>query len=101
MKKLKLAAGLFACCMAWIPIQAFAVNLHDEATMTEQEKLMKEYSDIIVNLVNNERVFYRGLEEISTFPALNEITCVRAEETSQFYGHTRPDGSLVFFCIER
>ncbi len=100
MKKLKLAAGLLACCMAWIPIEASAVNLHDEATMTEQEKLLKEYSDIIINLVNNERVFYRGLEEVSTFPALNEITCVRAEETSQFYGHTRPDGSLCFSALK-
>lgn len=100
MKKLKIAAGLLACCMAWTPIQAFAVNLHDEATMTDREKELKEYADIVINLVNNERVFYRGLEEVSTFPALNEITCVRAEETSQAYGHVRPNGSLCFSALK-
>ncbi|MDE5753819.1 MAG: hypothetical protein K2H89_04680 [Oscillospiraceae bacterium] len=102
MKKNKLAAILLACCATVCSlgtVQAGAVNLHDEATMTEEEKQIKEYCDIVVNCVNNERT-ERGLSELMTFPELSEITCIRAEELPVKFDHTRPDGSMCFSILK-
>ena len=106
MKKKLLVSGLLACCMAVFPMlhtaaAASAVNLHDSALMSDEEKMIKEYCDIAVNLVNNERVFERGLPEVATFPLLNEVTCIRAEELNQEFGHYRPDGSLCFSILKQ
>ena len=106
MKKKRLVSGLLACCMAVFPMlhtaaAASAVNLHDSALMSDEEKMIKEYCDIAVNLVNNERVFERGLPEVATFPLLNEVTCIRAEELNQEFGHYRPDGSLCFSILKQ
>ncbi|MBR0484792.1 MAG: hypothetical protein IJJ69_08470 [Oscillospiraceae bacterium] len=107
MKKIKLAAGLLACIMTCSPLMhqaaamnASAINLHDEATMTEEEKQIKEYCDTIINLVNNERTSC-GLSELATFPLLNEVTCLRAEELVQSFGHMRPDGSMCFSAMKQ
>ncbi|MDE6730359.1 MAG: hypothetical protein K2J71_06240 [Oscillospiraceae bacterium] len=105
MKTNKLAAILLACCatvcsLAAVP--AGAINLHDEATMTEQEKQMKEYCDIVINCVNNERT-ERGLSQLATFPELSELTYVRAVEISggeDVFSHTRPDGSMCFSILK-
>ena len=79
MKKMKLAAALLSCVMACVPlmhnfaaIHTSAVNLHDEASMTDEEKQIKKYCDTVINLVNNERTS-RGLSELATFPLLNEV----------------------------
>jgi len=98
--KSKLMAALLACTTMMYPVsvlkasatEEYRLNLHDEATMTEEEKHIKEYCDIAINTVNNIRVQY-GLQEVKTFGLLNEATCVRAMETKEFYGHKRPDGS--------
>ena len=106
MKKMKLAAALLSCMAACVPmihpftaVHASAINLHDEAFMTDEEKEIKKYCDIIVNLVNNERTS-RGLSELATFPLLNEVTCLRAEELSQSFAHVRPNGSMCFSAMK-
>ncbi len=107
MKKFKLAAGLLACCMTILPImrypacQASAVNLHDSALMTDEEIEIKKHIDAAVNLVNNERLS-RGLSELATFPVLNELTCMRAEEISlkDMFQHYRPDGTVCFSILQ-
>jgi len=106
MKKNRLVSGVLACCMAVFPVlhtavSASAVNLHDSALMTDEEKMIKNYCDIAVNLVNNERVFERGLPELTTFPQLNELTCIRAQELDQDFSHYRPDGSICFSVIKQ
>jgi len=106
MKKNRVLSGFLACCTVGVSmlgsaINAGAINLHDSALMSEEEKQIKEYCDIAVNLVNNERVFYRGLPEVATFPLLNEVTCIRAEELAQEFGHYRPDGSLCFSVVKQ
>ncbi len=104
MKKTKLAAGLLAFVIACLPminsaVSASAVNLHDEAFMTEEEKQIKEYCDIIINLSNNERCAL-GLSELATFPLLNEVTCLRATELAQVFDHVRPDGTTCFTALK-
>lgn len=107
-KKNRLAAVLLACCATACSlvstVQAGAVNLSDEATMTDQEKKIKEYCDIVVNCVNAERA-KEGLSELATFPKLNELACVRAEEISMspsetYFSHVRPDGSMAFSLLK-
>ncbi|MDE5884553.1 MAG: hypothetical protein K2H29_05685 [Oscillospiraceae bacterium] len=102
MKKNKFAAILLACCATVCSlgaVQASAINLHDEATMTEQEKQIKEYCDIVINCVNNERT-ERGLSELATFPELSEVAYIRAEELPVLFDHTRPDGTMCFTAIK-
>ena len=104
MKKTKLAAGLLAFVMACIPminsaVFASAVNLHDEAFMTDEERTIKEYCDIIINLTNNERCAV-GLSELATFPLLNEVSCLRASELVQRFDHVRPDGTTCFTALK-
>ncbi|MBE6875817.1 MAG: hypothetical protein E7496_03695 [Ruminococcus sp.] len=105
MEKMKLAAALLSCVMACAPlmhltaVHASAINLHDEAFMTDEEKQIKEYCDTVINLVNNERTS-RGLSELATFPLLNEVTCLRAEELSQSFAHVRPNGSMCFSAMK-
>ncbi len=102
MKRTHVLSGLLAFCMAvssFSAMTAGAVNLHDESTMTDEEKMIKEYCDIVVNMVNNERVA-RGLTELKTFPELNEVTCIRAEELTQSFTHTRPGGSMCFSVVK-
>lgn len=101
-KKNRLVAVLLACCATVCSlgtVQAGAVNLHDEATMTEEEKMIKEYCDIVINTVNAERA-ERGLSELMTFPELNEVTCTRAEELAELFDHYRPDGSICFSALK-
>ena len=107
-KKNRLVAVLLACCATVCSfstaLQAGAVNLHDEATMTEEEKQIKELCDIVVSSVNAERA-KEGLSELATFPLLNELACIRAEEISpspskQYFTHTRPDGSNCFSLLK-
>ena len=105
MKKTRIMSSILAFCMAGIAmlassVSASAINLHDNALMTEEEKKTKEYCDIAINLVNNERVFYRGLSELATFPLLNEVTCTRAEELEQRFAHYRPNDSICFTALK-
>ncbi|MDE6706909.1 MAG: hypothetical protein K2K06_02590 [Oscillospiraceae bacterium] len=104
-KKNRLVAVLLACCATVCSfstaLQAGAVNLRDEATMTEEEKQIKELCDIVVSSVNAERA-KEGLSELATFPLLNELACVRAEEISRpdCFSHDRPDGSGCFSLLK-
>lgn len=104
-KKNRLVAVLLACCATVCSfstaLQAGAVNLHDEATMTEEEKQIKELCDIVVSSVNAERA-KEGLSELATFPLLNELACIRAEEISRpdCFSHDRPDGSSCFSLLK-
>lgn len=50
------------------------------------------YAAEILNLVNEERRS-RGLPEYTTNEKLNQMAMVRANEISQSFSHTRPDGS--------
>lgn len=102
MKKNKLAAILLACCATVCSlgtVQAGAVNLHDEATMTDEEKMIQEYCEIVVNCVNNERT-EKGLSELTLLPELSEVACLRAEELVQRFDHYRPDGSGCFVPVK-
>lgn len=107
-KKNRLVAVLLACCATVCSfstaLQAGAVNLHDEATMTEEEKQIKELCDIVVSCTNAERA-KEGLSELATFPLLNELACIRAEEISlspseTYFSHNRPDGSSCFSLLK-
>ncbi|MDE6088647.1 MAG: hypothetical protein K2G25_09715, partial [Oscillospiraceae bacterium] len=98
----KFAAILLACCATVCSlgvVQASAVNLHDEATMTEEEKQIKEYCDIIVNCVNNERT-ERGLSELAIYPELSEAAYVRAVELVDKFDHYRPNGDMCFTALK-
>ncbi|MDE6004004.1 MAG: hypothetical protein K2G88_01275 [Oscillospiraceae bacterium] len=107
-KKNRLAAILLACCATicslGATVQAGAVNLSDEATMTDEEKEIKKLCDTVINCTNAERA-KEGLPELATLPVLNELACVRAEEISRtptetYFSHTRPDGSSCFSLLK-
>ena len=104
MRRNKLAAFLSAGCMAFAmaSVPAKAVNLHDELFMSDAEKQIKEYCDIAVNATNNERLMDH-FSELATFPALNEVTCLRAEEIALpgFFSHMRPDGDNCFSALKQ
>lgn len=108
MKKTKLtallSAALMGLSMAAVPAKAaydpnYSINLTNEALMSDQEKQIREYCDIILCLVNNERMS-RGLSELYTFPLLSEATCVRANELCLLFEHTRPDGDTCFGALK-
>ena len=103
MMKHRISAMLSACCLAVsalaMPMNTSAVTLDPNKGMTEEEQELKEKIDIAINALNNER-FKNGLNEMYTFPLLNELSCIRAEETEQVFGHSRPDGSSCFTLLK-
>jgi len=56
------------------------------------------YADEVIRLVNEQRVA-NGLNELSTYYDLNAVAQTRAQELTQSYSHTRPDGSSCFTAL--
>ncbi|MBR3630856.1 MAG: hypothetical protein IKN55_10380 [Oscillospiraceae bacterium] len=61
------------------------------AAETPDAEVLKEYTEIIVNQVNNARAA-NHLPELSILPVMNHYAQVRAEELTVVVDHDRPDG---------
>ncbi len=71
-------------------------------TLPEIEKKKtkeEEFVDEVLRLVNIERKNY-GLPELTTDDTLKAAAAVRAQELTEKFGHTRPDGRSVFSIFD-
>lgn len=96
-----LTAGLLALSMSLIPASAQIVQnntLTVSAAETPSAEQLKEYTDIIVNQVNDVRVS-NNLRELQILPVMNQFAQVRAEEIPLHFSHNRPpydaNGNLI------
>ena len=56
------------------------------------------YADEVIRLVNEQRVA-NGLNELSTYFDLTSVAQTRAQELTQSYSHTRPNGESCFTAL--
>lgn len=56
------------------------------------------YADEVIRLVNEQRVA-NGLDELTTYYELNAVAQTRAQELTQSYSHTRPNGESCFTAL--
>lgn len=56
------------------------------------------FADDILELVNEERIS-RGIAPLELSHDLNDSAAIRAEEITEVFSHTRPDGSSCFSII--
>lgn len=85
-----LCLGRYDCLSSQIPVSA--------ATTSETSASLQAYADEVVALVNDERAAY-GLDPLYAAPILNTAAAVRADECTEVFSHTRPDGSECFTIL--
>lgn len=91
--KIKDSAGEVVEKIFTLTVNAVSTNDSSEAdTITL-------YANEVIRLVNEERS-QNGLSEFETREDLCKVACVRAEELSESYSHTRPDGSEWYTLID-
>ena len=73
-------------------------NTNGTATVETEDFTDEELANRIIELVNEERE-KRGIAPLSVNDELMENAAVRAEETSEKFSHTRPDGTPYFTAI--
>ena len=56
------------------------------------------FEDEVVRLINEQRVA-NGLNELTTVYSLSAVAQTRAQELTQSYSHTRPDGTSCFTAL--
>ena len=94
-RRYRMAAALLA--MALLPVGGMATQVN--AAETPDAAVLKEYTEIIVNQVNNARAA-QNLPELSILPVVSGYAQVRAEELPVSCAHTRPDGRDCFTVMK-
>lgn len=89
-KIVSIATALAMACTASV----FTVSSASATEHTDSE--LAEFANSMAILVNQEREAL-GLRPLYVVPYLNECAQSRAEESAEFFSHTRPDGS---YCSE-
>ena len=73
-------------------ITGFCMNIQTFGAPTMQEQILRQ--------INNVRI-EKGLSELKYDAALSKKAATRAEESSFFYSHTRPDGTPWYTIDEK
>lgn len=84
------AAVTAAVCLGSIPTLAVKTNTDDAA--------LKRYANQVIVLVNRERAAY-GLYPLYGSAIMQTAAAERAEECTELFDHTRPDGSSCFSVL--
>ena len=94
----KLTAALLTAILAAAPLCSMPLSAGAVA-QTPDAEVLKDYTEIIVNLVNNERAA-NGLSELTVLPVVCNYAQVRAEEMTILCDHNRPDGRDCFTVMK-
>ena len=104
MKHKKILAGALATIMCFASmvgtVTAYADDLpfvdpFAEPTEPSEEEKLKNYTEIFVSQMNDERL-RNGLSEVYIAPQLSKYSQIRAQELTVYLDHDRPDGRECF-----
>ena len=98
-KKTAFSTALLLCLMVNLPA-ALAANTNDttltnESALSETEIAIAAFKAEVIRLVNIERE-QAGVAPVEEMEILDIMADVRAEESSEVFKHTRPDGTRCF-----
>ena len=94
-RRYRMTAAMLAAAL--LPFGGMATQAN--AAETPDAAVLKEYTEIIVNQVNNARTA-KNLPELSILPVVNDYAQVRAEELTELCDHNRPDGRDCFTVMK-
>ncbi|MBR6108522.1 MAG: hypothetical protein IKQ36_02185 [Clostridia bacterium] len=111
-KTISLLTIIFMCFVTCVPAGAGALQaevLHAEVLHAEEPRISiggapdgaqaSEQEWEVLRIVNEERM-NAGLEPLTVFSGLQAATDIRAQELTQSFSHTRPDGTDCFTVLD-
>lgn len=101
-KLLSIAAALVIAAVGVVHTPAIAADVSGSVSVSYKsatEADLADYANKVAVLVNTERR-KNGLPELRVLPVLQNAAQKRADEITQEFAHTRPDGSSCFTVLE-
>jgi len=102
MKVKKILAGVLAFAVISGTFSRYTIIKNSPIISNALNYTTENYSDYaekVAFIVNQERAKY-GLEPVKISSVMNQAASVRAEELSELFSHTRPDGSICFTIFD-